>query len=222
MGSEPGFSAGVDSARSIGKHGDVATFDERAADWDTPERIRRAASVAEAIRRFVPLQPSMRVVEIGAGTGLLGLDLLADVGSVLLTDPSPGMLAVAEGKIAASGRVGATVLVHDIPADPPPGAPFDLAVSMLALHHIDDTAAALRSIRSWLAPGGWIAIVDLDAEDGTFHDAEAEGIHHRGFDRAVLAAMAKAAGFVAVATHNAATTEREGRTYSMFLLTARR
>jgi SAM-dependent methyltransferase len=200
----------------------MATFDERAADWDTAERIRRAASLAEAIRRLVPLQPSMRVVEIGAGTGLLGLDLLSDVSSMLLTDPSPGMLAVAEGKIAASAESGATVLVHDVPGDSPPGAPFDVVVSMLALHHIDDTAAALRSIRSWVAPGGWIAIADLDAEDGTFHDAEAEGIHHLGFDRGVLATMATAAGFVAVATHDAGTAEREGRVYSLFLLTARR
>ena len=34
-----------------------------------------------------------------------------------------------------------------------------------------------------LVPGGRLALSDLDSEDGTFHSAEAEGIHHLGFDR---------------------------------------
>jgi hypothetical protein len=33
----------------------MATFDERARDWDTPDRIERAGEVAAAIRAAVPL-----------------------------------------------------------------------------------------------------------------------------------------------------------------------
>ena len=51
----------------------MSTFDERAKDWDTPERIARAAEAAGVIRANVDLAPTDRVVDIGAGTGLLGL-----------------------------------------------------------------------------------------------------------------------------------------------------
>ena len=57
----------------------MASFDERAREWDTEERIERAAAVARAIRANVPMSPSMRAIEIGAGTGLLGLDLAGEV-----------------------------------------------------------------------------------------------------------------------------------------------
>lgn len=199
----------------------MASFDEKAVDWDTPERVLRAHELADVIRSDVPLEPSMRMVEIGAGTGLIGLDLLDDVASVLLTDPSSGMLEVARSKIRA-GIDGADAVLYDLPGDPPPGAPFDVAISALALHHIEDTGAALVAIRDMLRPGGWIAIADLEAEDGSFHDASAEGIHHHGFAHDLLAEVAVAAGFSDVAVRPAGTIDRNGEDYPVLLLTGRR
>ena len=46
---------------SMGHHGHMATFDERAKDWDTPERIARAGEAADAIRANVPLASTDRV-----------------------------------------------------------------------------------------------------------------------------------------------------------------
>jgi SAM-dependent methyltransferase len=199
----------------------MATFDERAAEWDTPERVAWARGLADTIRAHVPLEPTTRMVEIGAGTGLLGLELLGDVASVLLTDPSSGMLDVARGKVTADGIERVDTVVYDLPGDPPAGAPFDVAVSALALHHIEDTAAALASIRDMLVPGGWMAIADLGAEDGSFHDADAEGIHHHGFDTVWLAEAATAAGFFDVAVHPAGSIDRNGSDYPILLLVGR-
>ena len=84
---------------------------------------------------------------------LLSVDLLDDVGSVVLADPSEGMIEMARRRIEAEGLVDATAIVFDFPSDePPPGAPFDLAVSLLVLHHVEDTAATLRSVREALVP----------------------------------------------------------------------
>ena len=44
----------------------MATFDERAKDWDTPERIARAAEAADAIRANVALAPTDRVATVGS------------------------------------------------------------------------------------------------------------------------------------------------------------
>lgn len=200
----------------------MTSFDERAREWDTPERVRRAQRVAEAIRSAVRLDASMRVIEVGAGTGLLGLDLANEIGELVLADPSTGMLAVAAEKLAATGRARVRTLRFDLVADPPPGEPFDLAISLLVLHHVADTDAALAALHRLLKPGGWLALADLDAEDGSFHGGDNEGIHHLGFERTGLADRARAAGFTEVKLGTATELERDGRSYPLFLLTARR
>jgi SAM-dependent methyltransferase len=182
----------------------MATFDERAKDWDTPERIARAAEAADANRANVALAPTDRVVDIGAG--------------LVLAEPSDGMLAVIAEKLAAAELPQVTAVKLDLVADPPPGISFDLAVSFLVLHHIEDTAAALAAVRRLLRSGGRIALSDLDTEDGTFHSAEAEGIHHQGFDRDALADLARRAGFVDVQTRDSIEIEDEGRRFPAFLL----
>ena len=199
----------------------MATFDERAKDWDTPERIARAGEAADAIRANVPLASTDRVVDIGAGTGLLGLALLDDIGELVLAEPSDGMLAVIAEKLTAADLPQVSAIKLDLVADPPPADPFDLAVSFLVLHHIEDTAAALAAIRRMLVPGGRLALSDLDSEDGTFHSAEAEGIHHLGFDRDSLVELARDAGFVDVEARSAIDIEDEGRHYPAFLLLGR-
>ena len=74
-------------------------FDDAAATWDDDAgHEERQVAVAEAIREAVKLNPRMSAVDVGGGTGRLSI-LLADlVGSVVVTDPSAGMV---------QGRTGA-------------------------------------------------------------------------------------------------------------------
>ena len=199
----------------------MTTFDERAPEWDSPERVERAAHVAAAIREAVALGPGIRAIEIGAGTGLLGLALAADVGSLVLADASAGMLAEADAKIAASGLANVRTLRLDLTTDPLPAERFDLVVSLMALHHVPDTAAALAELVALTEPGGWLALVDLDAEDGTFHSDPDAQVHH-GFGREALAAAAESAGYRDVAFRTVLEMAKNDRAYPLFLMTARR
>ena len=45
----------------------MSVFDEKAAEWDTPEHRERARRLADTIREHIPLMPQMRAIDIGAG-----------------------------------------------------------------------------------------------------------------------------------------------------------
>ena len=68
--------------------------------------IRAAAAsraVAETIQRTLPLSVNWAALESGCGTGLVTALLAPELGSVLATDLSPGMLAMLDEKKAAEG-----------------------------------------------------------------------------------------------------------------------
>ena len=198
------------------------SFDDRAATWDDdPGKIERAARVAESIGEAVALDPSMRVLEFGAGTGLLTQALAAASGPATRTDTSAGMRQVMEDKVAAGALPPATrVWDLDLAAGPLPDERFDVVVSLMALHHIPDTPAVLANVAALLEPGGHLAVVDLDAEDGSFHGHGAD-VHH-GFDRAELAELLRDAGFVDVSIGDCHHVVRGDGTFPLFLAVATR
>ena len=212
---------------SLVQNENLSRFDTIASQWDdSPMRTEMAKAVADAIAAAVPLEPHWRALEYGCGTGLVGLRLLPHLGHVLETDLSPGMLAVLSDKARAAGLDKVETQVLDLTRSPPPAACFDLIFSSMALHHIPDVAALVRSFFSMLVPGGWVALADLDAEDGSFHSPDVPGVAHHGFDRKTVEGWLGAAGFTAVSTRTAHTVERarEGQQhrYPIFLATGRR
>jgi ubiquinone/menaquinone biosynthesis C-methylase UbiE len=200
-------------------------FDEKAKSWDDdPGRVSRARAVAEAIRKHVPLRAEMSAMEYGCGTGLLSFELRGDLGSITMADSSEGMLVVLREKIAALDVVNMNPVKLDLAVDPLPGDRFDLVYSLMTLHHIPDVAGALRGLHALLRPDGWLAICDLEEEDGSFHDPGIEV--HQGFNRSDLERQLKSLGCVEVRSVTAYEVERERggmkRVYPLFLLLGRK
>ena len=92
-------------------------------------------------------------------------------------------------------------------------------VSSMTMHHIADIPAMFARFRSLLLPDGFLAIADLETEDGSFHD-EDTGVFHKGFDPAAFASIAEEAGFRNVACRRVGVVEKPGGQYPVFLLTA--
>ena len=198
------------------------TFDARAKTWDEqPRRRQLAADIFSALEKQIPLQRDWAALDYGAGTGLLTFALAARVGRVVAVDSSAGMLDVLAQKAKAGGFDRVEILRADFTKDPLPAGPFDLVASAMTLHHVADTAPLFRNFFKLLANGGRIALADLDAEDGTFHE-HSDGIHHFGFDRAAFATQLAAAGFVDIRFAAAARIEKNSRDYTVFLATARK
>ena len=200
----------------------TSSFDARAQTWDDdPRRRKLAASIFAALAQAVPLRAEWTALDYGAGTGLLALALAARVRRVLAVDSSAGMLAVLAEK-ARAGGANVETLHADFAQDSLPAGPFDLVASAMTLHHVADVDGLLRKFFALLAPGGRIALADLDAEDGSFHGPDAPGVHHLGFDRAALARQLADAGFADVRFSDAARNEKNGRVYVVFLTAARK
>ncbi|MGS1012978.1 class I SAM-dependent methyltransferase [Rhodanobacter sp. UC4450_H17] len=202
-------------------------FNVIAADWDeSPRRRELASAVAASIEAAVPLQADWEAMEYGCGTGLVGATLAPKLGRLLACDVSPGMLAVLEAKAGAAGLDNLQACVLDLTSEPPPAQPFDFIFSSMTMHHIPDVPELLRTFHSMLKPGGWLALADLDAEDGTFHEGGVSGVMHHGFDRDAFQAELEAAGFLQARACTACVVSRpaaEGRhsDYPVFLVTAR-
>lgn len=191
-------------------------FDERARDWDSdPGKIERARRVAEAMRARLPLSKKMSALEYGCGTGLLSFALQEDLGNITLADSSDGMLQVLGEKIAAAGLHHLTPLKLDLMTDPLPKNRFDLVYSLMTLHHVSDTARLLADFFSLLRSPGWLAVADLDREDGSFHGADVQ-VHH-GFERRELGRMLEKVGFSQIHFETAAQLKRGDGEFPVFL-----
>ncbi len=202
----------------------MSEFDEKARGWDAdPARVERAKAVAEAIRERVPLDDTMRVLDYGCGTGLLGFALLPYAAHVTFADTSEGMLDIVREKITALRTENADALMLDLTSDPPPAERYDVIASLMTLHHVEDVDMILRRFRTLCSPGACLCISDLDREDGSFHGSGFAG--HHGFDREALAAAARRAGFHPVSYETAHVMTRETeeglKSYPLFLLTGR-
>jgi SAM-dependent methyltransferase len=197
-------------------------FDDEAASWDDdPGHERRQVAVARAIQAALELSPRTSAVDVGGGTGRLSILLADRVGSVVVTDPSAGMVQVARQRIEAAG-LGARVraVQADLTVDRLAGA-YDVVWSSLALHHVQDVEGLLRSLSGLLVDGGRLAIADLEEDsEGAFHADKADFDGHHGFDRRRLADQLLRAGFVDVGFVHATTIVKGDREFGVFLCTA--
>ncbi|NNF33929.1 MAG: class I SAM-dependent methyltransferase [Saprospiraceae bacterium] len=199
-------------------------FDEMAATWDDdPIRMERAASIAQSMRDILDMGIFQNALEYGSGTGLLSFALEKDLKSITLMDESFEMTRVAIEKCKASQVNHLHPIRMDLMFDQyQPKSKFDLIFILLTLHHINDTEGILSRFKDIINPNGILAIIDLESEDGSFHDREFHG--HLGFDRNELEKKVTGAGFQPKhydVIYNIVKGEDEDkRSYPLFLMIA--
>jgi ubiquinone/menaquinone biosynthesis C-methylase UbiE len=171
-------------------------FDEKAATWDDdPERVKRAEVIADHLASAVDLTGINSALEYGSGTGLLSFCLKDKIVAITLMDDSEEMTKMAIKKCNEQGVDNLFPVKGDLITGPLPETKFDLIFILLTLHHIDDVKMLLGKFNASLSPSGKLAIIDLEKEDGSFHDGPFHG--HKGFGRTDLENMLRGAGFVA-------------------------
>ncbi len=190
-----------------------ADFNTRAHQWDAlPRRVALAHAVVATLCEEVVLDTDMQVLDFGCGTGLVTTDLIPHVKHVYGMDSSAGMLEQLAQKLTQEQTSSVTLM--QVAPDEVPVVPCDLdvIVSSMTMHHIPDISPLFEVFTAALRPGGILAIADLAAEDGTFHD-DATGIAHHGFSVETMEGYCRQAGLVDVRTVPVITIrkEREGK-----------
>ncbi|HEB55598.1 MAG TPA: class I SAM-dependent methyltransferase [Gammaproteobacteria bacterium] len=195
-------------------------FDEKSKDWDANELVAMlSAAIGSAILDNVPLHGQMRVMDFGAGTGLISSQIAPRVKKIFAVDTSAAMLAKLASKPELQNKV--EVVCQDILAKAI-DEKFDLIISAMAMHHVQDTARLIQRFAEHLNTAGLIALADLDKEDGSFHPADTEGVFHHGFERTELQAMLEKQGFGEINFLTAHTINKEEKSFPVFLLTAKK
>ena len=193
-------------------------FNEKAKNWDASERKQLISSaVGAAILKNVPLNPQMDVMDFGAGTGLISAHIVPFVDKIVAVDISRAMLEKLTEKPEFKDKVEA--VCQDI-TDKPIDAKFDLIISALALHHVEDTLKLIKTFVEHLKPGAKVAIADLDKEDGSFHPKGSEGVYHSGFERDELQTLLEDNSFYDVQFFTIHTMKKNGKQYPVFLVVA--
>ena len=169
-----------------------ASTTERTDSWtavDTPERVATAVRKLErfgrteaeraARRRYLDLlapRPGETVVDVGAGTGLITLDIAARLrpgGKVVAVDPSAALLDHACGAAEAAGLGDVfESKVGDGRALPFADRSVDAAFCHWVLLHVDPAATVLQELKRVTRPGGRVMCVEMDWETAIVHPGE--------------------------------------------------
>jgi len=196
----------------------VDHFKHKSKSWDMSSmRVKNAKSIADLIVKNIDFNDAMDIMDLGAGTGLLSYFVAPHVAKIIAVDNSPSMLEEFKSK-ASEFDSEIEVIEADISAEAF-NRKFDGIISSMTIHHVEETKALFSKLYNMLNKNGFIAIADLDSEDGSFH-SDNTGVHHHGFDRKELEAIAKEIGFKDITFDLASTISKPHCTFTVFLMTA--
>lgn len=132
---------------------DVLDAPDREA-WQRPEEVLRA----------LELEPTMRVADVGAGTGYFAVRLARAVpaGEVIATDIEPDMVRYLNERARREALPNLRAVESTHAAPGLAAASFDRILVVHVWHHLDERERRARELAAALRPGGRVMIVDFD------------------------------------------------------------
>jgi 2-polyprenyl-3-methyl-5-hydroxy-6-metoxy-1,4-benzoquinol methylase len=179
-------------------------------------RVQNVSNIANSIKTRINFSADMQLLDFGSGTGLLLERIAPLVQGITAIDISESMMTQLVAKKDTLECELQTLTVNLESSDL--NQQFDGIISSMTMHHIKDVPAMLKKFFSLLTQTGFIAIADIDTEDGSFHD-EDTGVHHHGFDRNWIMQQAEIAGFEQLNIETVSKINKPQGDYSVFLLT---
>ena len=195
-------------------------FAHKANDYDQEKyRVNNVENIANAVIANTNFNKNMHVMDFGSGTGLLLERVAPYVGKITAVDISTSMneqLDKKRGKLNCEIEI-LEMDLHCIDLN----GNFDGIISSMTMHHIKDIGTMFAKFYALLKSGGFIAVADLDTENGSFH-TEDTGVHHFGFDREEISTFAMQVGFREVEVVDASVVKKPYGDFPVFLLIAKK
>ena len=202
----------------------MSEFDEKAISWDDdPTRVERAVEIANFLKSKLDLSQINTALEYGSGTGLLSFELQDNIANITLMDASEKMTEVALKKVKTINSLNLRPVMGDLLTDDFKDMQVDLIYCLLTLHHVVDSKSLLEKFNEHLMDNGKLAIIDLETEDGSFHEGEFHG--HKGFSKSQLTSLVTSTGFASLSydiCYTIQKTNEDGvsKSYPVFMLIA--
>ena len=134
------------------------------------QEIRQAEKEVPQLAEVLQLKGGMTVADVGSGGGAMSLVLsryVGESGRVYTTDIRPEMLAEIRGLVARERLANVTVLEGAARSTNLPDACCDAIFMRDVYHHLTSPAEINRSLLAALKPGGRLAVIDFEPEQGS-------------------------------------------------------
>ncbi len=191
----------------------MSRFDKEAKTWDSSRRFRVAKAFSDFIKKSVPLNKKMKLLDYGCGTGLVAYQFEDEVYSITGMDSSQKML---QEFLSKKNSDNVEAILHDITKNSLERESFDIIVSSMTLHHIKEPNRFFNEANNALSDGGYLAVGDLITEDGNFHDKGNDGVHHFGFSKDEIISYFENSGFKLIDYNITFRIEKKSRIYEIF------
>lgn len=191
-------------------------FQHKANSYDkNKSRVTNVDNIANTIKQHITFTEDMHILDFGSGTGLLLERIAPLVKKITAVDVSPSMN---EQLAAKRESLACDLAIHTIDlSNKSLNERFDGIITSMTMHHIQNIPGMFARFHDLLNDKGFIAIADLDSEDGSFH-TEDTGVFHCGFERSAIQGIAQEAGFTKLHTRDASIVEKPQGNYSVFML----
>jgi arsenite methyltransferase len=133
-----------------------------------------SAPFGQLILEHVPLRRGQTIVDLGAGTGFLTVELAqrSAAARVIAVDPWAGAMEVLRRKVDYLGLTNVELVIADASALDLPDSSVDVVVSNLGVNNFDNAAAVLTECHRVLRPGGHLLLsTNLVGHMAEFYDA---------------------------------------------------
>lgn len=152
-------------------------INEHYAENDDPERWakrferigREVFDQREQIVAALGLRKGQRIADVGAGTGLLTVELaraVGEQGTVYAVDVQPNFLDHIAQRARKEGLSNVQLVRAQQDSAQLPEGSVQLVLMCDTYHHVEQPAAYLESLRKAIEPGGRLVVVDYRAVEG--------------------------------------------------------